>query len=271
MGLGKDAMSRYSFDEAVVSGAGDHAMAPRWSWKVELRLIGGFQATRGGVPLELPAGAHRLLAFLALHDGPVPRCFVSGSLWPDLTEGRASGSLRTLLWRLRGNGCTLVESSQGLLGLASTVRVDLHEVTATAKRLLHDPENASPADCRNAGLFGDLLPGWYDPWVLTARELFHHLRLHALEVVCSRMTRLRRHWEAVQAGVAAVSAEPLRESARRVLITAHAAEGNVDAAMRQFDRYRACLDKELGVEPSEEINELITAIRNRAALIEIAS
>ena len=57
-------------------------------------------------------------------------------------------------------------------------------------------------------------------------------------------------WLAVEAGLAAVAAEPLRESAHRALIAAHLAEGNRSEAMRQFEFYRMLLGKELGLEPS---------------------
>ena len=38
-------------------------------------------------------------------------------------------------------------------------------------------------------LSADILPDWYeDDWVLAAREHFYHLRLHALEAMCERLT-----------------------------------------------------------------------------------
>ena len=35
---------------------------------------------------------------------------------------------------------------------------------------------------------GDLLPGWYDEWVVAEREHFRQLRLHALEELCEELT-----------------------------------------------------------------------------------
>ena len=61
------------------------------------------------------------------------------------------------------------------------------------------------------------------------------------------MTGQGRGGEAIQAGLAAVAAEPLRESARRVLIRAYRAEGNVADAVRQFESFRTVLRDELGV------------------------
>ena len=55
----------------------------------------------------------------------------------------------------------------------------------------------------------------------------------------------------------AVTAEPLRESAQRVLIQAHLAEGNWVEGRRTFEAYRDVLDRELGVQPDPELAALL--------------
>ena len=66
---------------------------------------------------------------------------------------------------------------------------------------------------------------------------------------------------AVEAAMAAVAAEPLRESAQRVLIAAHMAEGNTFEAVRQFDAFALLLDDALGIEPSEATRALLAPCR----------
>src|SRR6266571_3495035 len=51
----------------------------------------------------------------------------------------------------------------------------------------------------------DLLPYWYEDWVLVERERFRQLRLHALEALCEQLTALGRFDHAVEAGIAAVA------------------------------------------------------------------
>jgi len=63
-------------------------------------------------------------------------------------------------------------------------------------------------------LSADLLPDWYDDWVLLEAEDWRQLRLHALEALAGRLIALGRWGEAANAAGAAVRAEPLRESAR---------------------------------------------------------
>ena len=81
--------------------------------------------------------------------------------------------------------------------------------------------------------------------------------VHALEAQCRRLTETRRFGAAVQAGLAAVAGEPLRESAHRTLIHAHLAEGNPGEAVRQYHLYRRLLAGELAIEPSAAIRELV--------------
>ena len=66
---------------------------------------------------------------------------------------------------------------------------------------------------------------------------------------------------AVQAGLAAVAGEPLRESAHRILIEAYLAEGNVAEAIRQYASYRHTLYDELGVEPSPAMSSLMGRLK----------
>ena len=104
---------------------------------------------------------------------------------------------------------------------------------------------------------GELLPDWYDDWVVIERERFRQLRVHALERLCERLTSERRFTEAVETGLAAVEGEPLRESAHRVLIHAHLAEGNAAEALRQYGVFRGLLRDRLGLEPSGQMDALV--------------
>ena len=66
-----------------------------------------------------------------------------------------------------------------------------------------------------------------------------------------------RHADAIQAALAAIRLEPLRETAHRTLIEIHLAEGNWSEACRQYQRCRRLLQDELGVEPSDSMRLLL--------------
>jgi len=107
---------------------------------------------------------------------------------------------------------------------------------------------------------GELLPGWYDDWVLIERERHRQLSLHALEMICELLTAAGRFGPAVTAGLAAVREEPLRESAHRGLIQAYLAEGNPSEALRDYRLYEKLLWRELRLKPSGRLSELVSPL-----------
>ncbi len=244
--------------EAVPRGPDDHGF--------ELCLFGGFQLHRDGATFHVTQATERLLAFLAIRSRPMLRLYVAGILWPDSTEQHAIGSLRSALWRLGRLGHQLVDADADHLRLAPSVRVDLHDVIARARRLMHGGP-AEDGDFAAIVSAAELLPDHYDEWVLVERERHRQIRMHALEILCSQLSSAGRHGEAIEAGLAAVSGEPLRESAHRALIRAHLAEGNRCEAIRQFELYRHLIQTELGLQPSAEINALLPEPRLHAVSV----
>jgi DNA-binding SARP family transcriptional activator len=224
-----------------------------------LGLLGGFRLTVDAQDLDVPLSAQRLVCFLALQGRPLLRDFVGGSLWSDTTQHRAEGSLRSALWRLP-SADKLVALTPEHIGLSPTVTVDYREGEELAHRVLDPNQELDDVTLVNdEALAADLLPDWTEDWVLMDRERYHQLRLRALEALCMRLSALGRFGQAVQAGLAAVSGEPLRESARRALIEAHLAEHNVAAAHREYDAFKELLRQELGLSPSEGLTALVAA------------
>jgi DNA-binding SARP family transcriptional activator len=219
-----------------------------------LHLFGGPYVTIGGCRKEVPEGSKRLVVFVALQRGRVERRCAAGSLWPVGNDIRASGNLRSALWRLRTAGIELIAADKWSLTLCKDVVVDIHVMSDWATRLIlgkaaNDDLVVVPwwADAL------DLLPGWYDDWALMERERIRQRMLHALEALSRRLAGAARCAEAVEAAMTAVSAEPLRESAQRALIEAHLAEGNWVEGRRSFEAYRNLLRRELGAEPPADL------------------
>ena len=220
-------------------------------------LLGGFDLTFDGESIPVSVGAQRVLAFLALSDRPLGRMYVAGVLWSDTSDKRASGSLRQAVWDLRASGHDLVDTRSHNLRLAGDLHVDYRCALALAERILDMGSPAPEPVLERDLLRGDLLCDWYDDWVANERERFRQRRLHVLESLCERATRDRQFAHAVEAGLAAVQSEPLRESAQRILIRAYLAEGNRNEALRQYRAYEALLRDELGADPSEELQRLV--------------
>ena len=226
---------------------------------IRLSLLDGFELSIDGSPVDLALSTQRVLAFLALQERPVLRAYVGGCLWADKSAERAAANLRAALWRLSESGLPLVGSSAAHLSLSPEVSVDVRDAIEGARRLLSPQGGVLEGDFEEFLLSGDILPDWYEDWVSIERERLRQLRLHALEALCGRLIAAGRLAEAIDVALAAVAAEPLRESAHRLLIRVHLAEGNRAEAIRQFDTYREILWTGLGVAPSGQLTALMTS------------
>jgi DNA-binding SARP family transcriptional activator len=227
---------------------------------VRLEMLGTFDLYLGGRTVALPISAQRLLALLALRERPARRSWLAGTLWPDKGEERAAANLRSTLWRLRRPCIDLVVATGDRLQLDDSIDVDLHRVREVAWAIMRDgavDRTAVP----EVLLVGDLLPEWYDDWVLLEQERTRQLRMHALEELCHDLATMGRSAAAVEAGLLAVQCDPLRESAQRALITAYLTEGNRSEAVRQFRRYALLLRSELGIDPSAALRDLASDAR----------
>src|SRR5438445_1821421 len=154
-----------------------------------LGLLGGFDLRQGDRQIGLPLSAQRLVAFLALRHRALQRVFVAGTLWLDSTQDAANASLRTALWRLRRPGCHLVDATATHLALSGSIAVDVHEVAAAAARVTGEDSIDERGEDRDALVVADeLLPDWYDDWVVLDRERFRQIQLNALETLCETLS-----------------------------------------------------------------------------------
>ncbi|MFI2200057.1 BTAD domain-containing putative transcriptional regulator [Streptomyces sp. NPDC020192] len=224
----------------------------------QLRLLGQFRLECDAQPVELCRSGQRLLAFVALRRR-VSRTVLAGTLWPEVTEDHARGSLRTALWKLPRGDQPLIRCSGDSLAAATALRVDVHAFTETALGVLQGRGPALTAQLPQGLLGGDdLLPGWDEEWVLLERDRLRQLRLHALDALAEALVREGRPALALEAAWESVRTEPLRESAHRAAVSAHLAEGNLMEAVRHYHSFRRLLREELGVEPSAQFARMLS-------------
>jgi DNA-binding SARP family transcriptional activator len=225
--------------------------------RIHLRLLGSFTLLQDNKVVVVPVTVERLIIFLTFKARPLQRAYVAGTLWPDTTDERACANLRTALWKLNQLHCPLVRVTGSSLQIEPAVRVDLTEITASAYGLLNHGGQLKDLDLSQ--FCQDLLPDWYDDWIVFERQRFHQLRVRVLEVLCERLTAVGDYMRALDAGLAAVQAAPLHESAHRALIKVHLAESNRADAVMHFRSYRKMLKDELGIAPSSVMVEMVEA------------
>ncbi len=241
-------------DRAVSAAGSRNSAGPRIS------LLGGFGLSDGRVDVAIAEGPQRLLAFLALRKRPVRRTLAAGALWPDVGHEQASSSLRSTLARLDEGARSALAVTASQLAIADRITVDLWESEALARRLAGPHESLTIDRSSSAevdALSSDILPDWYEDWVIVEAEAWRLQRLHALETLADDLRSEKSFGQASSAAQAAIDADPLRESPRAALIRIHMAEGNVSDAIREFTRYRELLKRDLGLDPTPRLQALL--------------
>jgi DNA-binding SARP family transcriptional activator/DNA-binding HxlR family transcriptional regulator len=234
--------------------------------RIEILLLGTFVLKVGGVEIgPLALGTQRLLAFLALHDRAMTRSAMAGTMWPDTSEERAGISLRSALSRLDRTTHEAILSASAGLSLADAVGVDFRDAQALSHRLLTTDSPQSERDLSDIAttmLSTELLPDWYDDWVLPEAADWRQLRVGALEAQAGALITAERFADSANAARAAMKVDPLRESATACLVRAHLAKGNQSEALRAVDIYSELLWNSLGLKPTEKLTDLVAEISN---------
>ncbi|WP_157878469.1 bacterial transcriptional activator domain-containing protein [Streptomyces chattanoogensis] len=136
--------------------------------------------------------------------------------------------------------------------------VDLYRMRKTAQEITAGL-SPLPADCEAVvnELNQELLPGWPDDWLILEREHWEQARLHALESLAHQLQTAKQYLPALQAATTAIAINPIRETAHRIVIEVHVAEGNTACALKHYHNYQELLQQELEVSPSQQMNQLV--------------
>ena len=235
-------------------------------------LCGSLRASIDGTPIEgRLQGPKAALAFayLVLHrHKTVSRDELIGELWSDADGSPVApdAALSTILSRLRAAiaPARLEGRSQLRLDLGERAQVDVERAftvgrLAAAALAEGDPERAAGAAREALAVLDQpFLAGIGSRWVEERRREHEAARVANLETLARAALQIGDGAlpDAERAARAAVEADPYRESARALLMQAHAACGNVAEALREYDDLRRFLREELGASPAPEITAL---------------
>jgi len=227
------------------------AIVPRWN----LTLLGYWQLKLDDRPVEVGARQQRVITSLALL-GVRPRHFIAALLWPDGSEMQAAGNLRASIFRISHELPSLLCTTEPLR-LGDDISVDVHRLRRLVGTIMDSRDTVVPTSTMEQLRTADLLPGWYEDWVVSEQELLQHERVDALEVLAKRYLAHGDTGHALIAARAAAAIEPLRESVQLVLVRAHLAADNQASAVRVYQDFCANLRRELGVSPSPRFSALL--------------
>lgn len=223
---------------------------------LQIRLLGGFAVTCDGYAATSldHSRLRELLAYLALHrDPPVSRQFLAFLLWPDSSEAQARTNLRNLLYQLLHKFSPLQQYLE--LGRTSVhwragavVALDVSQFEAGVNRVGNGSDLQEAIDLYR----GEFLPGLYAEWVLDERERLQQLYASGLRTHINCLIRDRDYLSALSYTQRLLRIDPLREETYRELMRISALSGDAAGVVRFFNLCKTVLERELGVEPSDE-------------------
>lgn len=225
---------------------------------LEIRFLGRYQVLLDSKSIEIPSRpAQSLFAYLVLNPGTdYRREQLAGLFWPDMSESKARNNLRQSLWRIRKVFGTPQEKDELILTNSYTIRfntqseyrIDVEEL----KRELPEVWSVEQLMATLSLYQGELLPGFYEDWVVLAREHIQAAFERKMQRLLERLIERERWHDVLEWGERWIALGHVPEIAFRALIIAHGKLGNTSSMAMVYQRCAEVLREELGVEPSED-------------------
>jgi DNA-binding SARP family transcriptional activator len=241
---------------------------------MEFRILGPLEVVDHGRRLTVAAGRERaLLALLVLHANRVVSTDrVLDEIWAEEAPGSGAKAVTFHIARLRdslcpgrrmGDPCEVLRTERGgyvlQVGPDDVDAVRFERLAAEGRALLATDPAAARARCLDA------LALWRgEPLADVAYESFAQpeirrlveLRLQVLEDRIEADLALGRSEDLIGELQGLVVADPLRERLRGQLMLALYRAGRRAEALRTYEAGRRLLSEELGIEPSDELEQL---------------
>jgi serine/threonine protein kinase/DNA-binding SARP family transcriptional activator/WD40 repeat protein len=222
---------------------------------LHVSLLGRFSTDLDGETIEIRSRiSQSLFAYLVLHrETPLRRELLAGKFWPDSNETNARNNLRQALWQIRSAlGQDVFTADKVTLSvdpdLEWIVDIDALSVDASASvdKIL------AAADVYH----GDLLPGFYDDWVILEREHIRGTYTQLMERLLDKLIEAKRWPEVSEWAERWIALGHIPEPAFRGLLTAQAAKGDLTGVSTVYQRCVDMFQRELGMDPSQQTKKL---------------
>jgi predicted ATPase/DNA-binding SARP family transcriptional activator len=232
---------------------------------LEIRLLGKFDIREGEKILNIASRpAQSLFAYLVLSAGTFHRREkLAGMLWPDSLEETARNNLRHALWRIR-KALPARQGAEYLMTDDLSVSFNAaSEYWLDAKLLEGLEETASLAELMRvlAEVQGELLPGFYEEWVILERGHLLSIFEHHMARLLTLLEAEERWQDVLEWGERWIRLGQGPEPAYRALMIAHAANGDMSKVAATYERCTRSL-KQDGIEPSEQTLRLYGKLKS---------
>jgi DNA-binding SARP family transcriptional activator/tetratricopeptide (TPR) repeat protein len=235
-------------------------------------LLGQFNLQANNLSLNLSSRpAQSLLAYLVLHPGVRHRReTLAALLWPESQESNARSYLRQALWRVRKSFTSGSLTWQDYLQIndVSIIFDKQSDYWLDADQLIAVPETQSINSLIEVvNLYkGELLPGFYDEWIVLERDHLNSAYQQKMNTLIDCLVEERQWDDVLIWSENWILRGNAPEAAYRALMIAHMERGDQNLAMASYQRCEEALDRELGVRPSRETEQLFKKLRDGEAI-----
>jgi WD40 repeat protein/DNA-binding SARP family transcriptional activator len=227
---------------------------------LQIRLLGQFDIRLDGKRVMIPTRtAQSLFAYLALTAGtPHRREKLAGTFWPNTTDDNARKNLRQELWRIRKSfSAPQFGTDEYLIAEELTIAFNRSAPYWLDVAQLERPEIDLESLTANLALYqGELLPGFYEDWIILERERIQSIFETKMEQLLKQLAAAER-WTAVQEqGERWLALGHTPEPAYRAVMLAYGARGDMVKVSSIYQRCIEELREQFGLEPSAETRAL---------------
>ena len=248
-------------------------------------MLGHLQARQGeqGITRFRTHKSAALLAYLAFYGHRAHgREALIEMLWPQIEPDKGRPNLSVALSSLRHqleppgvpSGAVIKADHSAIQLNPAGFTTDVAELEARLQAARAQTGQEQVLTLREAmDLYrGELLPGYYEEWVLAERERLAESHLQAMRQLVKGLVTLREFHQALALAQRSVQIHPLREELHRDLMILYIALGQSEAALRQYHELERIVQQEMRRQPSAATRALLQNLERLAERpIEIAS
>ena len=230
---------------------------------LEISTLGNLSIRMGGEEISTIGSrkAEGILVYLAMEGGRHNRNSLSALFWPESPESKAQVSLRVALSSLRKHVGEYLEIDRRSSRIRKGAKVYLDVFDFETKLAKRQVEQALDV------YHGDFLQGFFlegtmafEDWRLWEQERLRKELISALQNAIMKENEVGNYQRSQALAQELLKLDDLNEFAHHQMMLALALEGRRNAALQQYKACEAILDEALGVNPSQELQDLYEQI-----------
>jgi len=218
-----------------------------------------------------------LIAYLAVNRKAIGRDYLATLLWSEYDDTHARASLRRTLAVINKTPLTdWVVADRHSIGLRfdDSLMVDVQAFEALIDTDLTAADAKQALDLYQDGFmvgFSLRDSAAFDNWQSLQAQTYQQRLMMRLEDTIQSMIRDSQSEEAIHILRHWLTIDSLDETAHSLLIETYGRTGQRNAAIQHFEHYKSLLEDELGVEPSDAVQNLYARIREDTLTQETAT